>query len=146
MNKQITFDEFRDMILYHRVVEWNQLKNYIVLDNGIRITIQMTDSDCCAYASGVFEDVKLDAAITDVTEPKYTAWDDGYTYGCSAVVKMLHNQNLVCKVNADADAGNGGYYYSIASFIVTIPIVEETLEVYLVGSDDQGEGEVDARS
>ena len=132
----MTYEDFRNLILYHRVVEWNQELNYIVLDNGIRITIKMTDFDCCACAGGVFTEVKLDAAITEVTEPKYEAWDDGYTYGCTAVVKMLHNQNLVCAVNADADAGNGGYYYSIASFVVTIPEAEEDAFVYLVGSDD----------
>ena len=132
----MTYEDFRNLILYHKVVEWNQELNYIVLDNGIRITIEMTDSDCCAYASGVFTDVKLDAAITEVTEPKYEHWDDGDTYGCTAMVKMLHNQNLVCLVNANADAGNGGYYYSIASFVVTIPEAEEDAFVYLVSNDD----------
>lgn len=136
MANKMTYEEFRNLILYHKVVEWNQELNYIVLDNGIRITIEMTDSDCCAYASGVFADVKLDAAITEVTEPQYEHWEDSDTYGCTAVVKMLHNQNLVCAVNASADAGNGGYYYSIASFVVTIPEVEEDVFVYLVSNDD----------
>jgi len=133
--KEISFNDFREMLLYKSVVEWNKKENYIVLDNGMRITIKMTESDCCAYASGEFEDVKLEAVITDVTEPKYSPWEDYDTYGCSAVVKMLHNQNLICKVNADADAGNGGYYFSIASFIVTYN--DSEFSVYLVGSDDE---------
>lgn len=142
MNKlrEMSFNDFREMLLYRTVVEWNRDKNYIVLDNGIEITIRMTESDCCASAYGEFEDVKLQAVITDVTEPKYTAWDDGDTYGCTAVVKMLHNQNLICKVNADADAGNGGYYFSVASFIVTLPEQpKENYSVYLVGSDENHE-------
>ena len=131
----MTFNEFRELLLFHKVVEWNQQLNYIVLDNGTKITIAMTDSDCCAYASGTFDNVELDAAITAVTEPEYEEWDDGYTYGCKAVVKMMHNQNLICSVNADADAGNGGYYYSVASFVVTIPDQLESQTVYLVGSE-----------
>ena len=133
------FKDFREMLLYRRVVEWNKDENYIVLDNGIKITIEMTDSDCCAYAYGKFEDVKLEAVITDVTEPEYSAWGDADgddEYGCSAVVKMLHNQNLICKVNANADAGHGGYYCSVASFVVTLPEADHDQYVYLVGSDD----------
>ncbi len=132
--EEMSFNKFREMLLYRSVVEWNKERNYIVLDNGMKITIEMTDSDCCACASGEFEDVKLEAIITDVTEPKYSPWNDEDTYGCSAVVKMLHNQNLICKVNADADAGNGGYYFSIASFIVNYN--DSEFSVYLVGSDD----------
>ena len=132
--EEMSFNKFREMLLYRSVVEWNKKRNYIVLDNGMKITIKMTDSDCCAYASGEFEDVKLEAIITDVTEPKYSPWNDEDTYGCSAIVKMLHNQNLICKVNADADAGNGGYYFSIASFIVNYN--DSEFSVYLVGSDD----------
>lgn len=132
--RNITFNEFREMILYRSVIEWNKEKNYIVLDNGMKITIEMTDWDCCAAAYGEFEDVKLNAVITDVTEPKYSPWEDDDTYGCKAVVKMLHNQNLICKVNADADAGNGGYYFSVASFIVTYN--NDKFSVHLVGSSD----------
>lgn len=136
--KEMLFSDFRKMLLYRRVVEWNRNENYIVLDNGIKINIKMTDNDCCAYACGEFEDVELQAAITDVTEPKYSSWEDSDTYGCSAVVKMFHNQNLICKVNANADAGNGGYYFSVASFVVTVPESNnEEYWVYLVGSDDK---------
>ena len=80
MAQQVSFETFRNMILYHKVVEWNQEMNYIVLDNGIKITIAMTDSDCCAYASGQFENVQLDAAITEVTERECHPWDDGYLW------------------------------------------------------------------
>ena len=135
MRKKIDFKEFKEMLLYRSVTEWNKKENYIVLDNGMKITIEMTESDCCAYAHGEFEDVQLNAAITDVIEPKYSHWKDCDTYGCKAVVKMLHNQNLICKVNANADAGNGGYYYSVASFIVNYN--NDNFSVYLVGSEKE---------
>ena len=131
----MTFDEFRNRILYHKVVSWNG--NTITLDDGLTIAIEEPEQDCCASASGRFTAVTLDAAITDVTEPHYTHWEDYDTYGCTAVVKMLHNQNLICQAEADADAGNGGYYYSIASFVITVPNSKKTEYVHFVGSDDK---------
>lgn len=127
------FKDFKNMLLYKRVVKWED--NEITLDSGVVIAIEETEQDCCASASGCFTNVKLDAVITDVTEPKYESWDDGDTYGCSAVVKMFHNQNLICQAEANADAGNGGYYYSIASFVVKIPN-QDVQNVHFVGSDD----------
>ena len=41
------------------------------------------------------------------------------------MVTIMHNRNLICKAIGNADAGNGGYYYSIASFIVTMENGEE---------------------
>lgn len=131
--KRISFEEMKDMILYHRIVEWNN--NEIILDNGLKIAIEETAQDCCASAEGKFTDVKLDAAITSITQPKYKAWENCDTYGCEAVVKFMHNQNLICKANADADAGNGGYYYSIASFVLTWENNE--MICHFVGSDDK---------
>lgn len=131
--KDITFEQLKEKLLYHRITKWD--KNKIVLDNGVTIAIEETAQDCCASAGGEFTDVVLEAAITSVTEPKYKAWEDGDTYGCSAVVKFLHNRNLICKANADADAGNGGYYFSIASFVVTEN--NKQMVCHFVGSDDK---------
>jgi hypothetical protein len=41
---------------------------------------------------------------------------------------------VICRADANADAGNGGYYYSIASFV----IYEKGEEYYchFVGSND----------
>lgn len=127
------FKKFKEMLLYRKVIKWET--DTITLDNGVVISIEETDSDCCASASGCFINVELNAVITDVSEPKYKSWEDGDTYGCSAVVKMFHNQNLICQAEANADAGNGGYYYSIASFVVKVPN-ESPQEVHFVGSDD----------
>lgn len=134
--KSISFEKFRSMLLYHRIVEWDD--NKIVLDNGISISIEETEQDCCAQASGNFSDVKLDAAITYVSDPKYDGYkENSGEYGTYAVVKFLHNQNLICQANGDADAGNGGYYYSIASFVVRIPEKKnEEYHCHFVGSED----------
>lgn len=113
---EITFEQFKEKLLYHHIVEWN--KNTIVLDNSIKIAIEETEQDCCASAWGEFTDVQLNAAITSVSNIKYKSWNDCDTYGCEAVVKFMHNRNLICQANADANAGNGGYYYSIASFVI----------------------------
>ena len=127
------FEELRQLLLYRRIIKWNG--NAITLDNGVTIRIEETAQECCASAEGQFEDVKLDAAITAVNDIQYDRWDDGDTYGCSAVVTIMHNRNLICKAIGNADAGNGGYYYSIASFIVTMENGEEK-QCHFVGSDD----------
>lgn len=128
--KNITFEELKAMLLYRKIVEWNS--NVIVLDNGVKIAIEETEQSCCASAEGEFENVKLDAAITSITPILYESWDDGYTYGCSAEVKLLHNKNVICLANANADAGNGGYYYSVASFVVTVPNDKEYMVCHFV--------------
>ena len=133
MSNKMTFDELREMLLYRRIVKWND--NTIILDNGVEISIEETDQDCCATAWGEFTDVVLDAAITKVGDIKYEHWEDDDTYGCSAEVTIMHNRNIICKAIGDANAGNGGYYFSIASFIVKIP-TQETMSCYFVGSDD----------
>lgn len=135
-NETLDFEALRKMLLYRKIVKWDE--NTIVLDNGIEISIQETEQDCCASADGEFTDVVLDAAITNVSDIQYYSWGDDDTYGCFATVTIMHNQNLICKANANADAGNGGYYYSIASFVVKIP-TQKTKICHFVGSDDGGE-------
>ena len=128
------FNYLRKQMLYHKIVEWKN--NRIVLDNGMALEIEETAQDCCACASGTFKDVVLDAAITYVGDIKYEPWEDDDTYGCSASVTIMHNKNIICRAEADADAGNGGYYYSIASFVVH-PVNGKSYDVHFVGSDDE---------
>ena len=134
MAKKMSFDELREAMLFHKIVEWKD--NYIRLSNGMELRIEETEQDCCAGAYGQFEDVALDAAITDVGDIQYAHWADGDTYGCSAVVTIMHNRNVICKAIGDADAGNGGYYYSIASFCVKMPN-GQNCQCHFVGSDDE---------
>lgn len=143
MAKVMSFEELRNAMLFHRIVDWEG--NYIKLDNGMELRIEETEQDCCAGASGDFTDVKLDAAITSVSDIQYQHWEDGDTYGCSAVVTIMHNRNVICRAIGDADAGNGGYYYSIASFCVRMPNDTKTTYVHFVGSDDQGDGDAEHR-
>ena len=131
------FEDFKNTLLYRKITKWED--NQITLDNGIEISIEMTDSDCCAYAYGQFKDVVLDAAITNVSDIKYEPWkdEDGWgEYGCKATVTIMHNRNVICKAVGEADAGNGGYYYSIASFVVRILGNEDKEYCHFVGSED----------
>ena len=128
------FNYLRKQMLYHKIVEWED--NRIVLDNGMVLKIEETEQDCCAVASGTFKDVVLDAAITYVGDIKYKPWKDDDTYGCSASVTIMHNRNVICRAEANADAGNGGYYYSIASFCVKMPN-GQNYQCHFVGSDDE---------
>ena len=66
MAKNISFDDLRKSMLFHKIVEWKD--NYIRLDNGMELRIEETEQDCCACASGRFDDVKLDAAITHISD------------------------------------------------------------------------------
>lgn len=131
---EITFEELKEMLLYRKITQWDD--NKIVLDNGVKIAIEETERDCCARATGAFTDVKLDAAITDITPITYDAWEDCGTYGCAAEVKFIHNQHVIGTAWADADAGNGGYYFSVASFVVTVPKGEDKLECHFVCDSD----------
>ena len=134
MAENISFDDLRKEMLFHRIVEWKD--NYIRLDNGMELRIEETAQDCCASAWGQFEDVKLDAAITAISDIHCEHWEDDDTYGCSATVTIMHNRNLICKAIGNADAGNGGYYYSIASFCVKMPNGEDR-QCHFVGSEDE---------
>ena len=115
-NKPITFENFKNELLYHSIKEWHD--NEIVLDNDIKIKIEETDSVCCAYAEGTFEYVSLNAVITNVEDIEYHVEDDYDTRIRRAECKLFHNNNLICRATGYANGGNGGYYYSIASFIV----------------------------
>ncbi|MCG1009245.1 hypothetical protein J4760_04155 [Salinicoccus sp. ID82-1] len=117
-SKYGTFDELKEQLLYRKVVEWTEDK--IVLDDGTVVTIEMSEWDCCASAGGRFTNVELDAAITDITigDKKRHDLYDGDTYESSAVIKLYHNQNEIAQAEATADAGNGGFYYSVASLLV----------------------------
>lgn len=128
------FEYLRRQLLYRKIVKWN--RNEITLDNGTVLKIEETEQDCCASAYGSFENVALDAAITSVNNIKYSHWEDEDTYGCFAVVTIMHNRNVICQAIADADAGNGGYYYSIASFLV-YPAKENPCIIQFVSSDDE---------
>ena len=125
--KLIKENELKELLLFKRIVKFEESKLY--LDDGTIVSIEETASDCCACAFGEFKNVKLDAVITDVKIGEYE--DNGPTadeeYSNENTVTIYSNQNPVAQAECYADAGNGGFYYSVCSLVigdVYIPVVE----------------------
>lgn len=117
-----------EKILYKRVVKWNE--ESIELEDGTRITLECTDQDCCAGAYGSFKPSSkippLDAVITDIVISDEINVPDDDTNMNRVEIRVFHNQNVICEGGMTADAGNGGYYYSVGSLVVDeieLPIV-----------------------
>lgn len=127
--KLIDEKELKERLLYKRIVKFEEDKLY--LDDGTIVSIEMTDNDCCACAFGEFKDVELEALITDV---KIGDYEDngldvelGEVYENHNTVTIYSNQNPVAQADCYADAGNGGFYFSVCSLVigdVYIPVVE----------------------
>ena len=116
-NKKL--EQIKERLLYKKVVEWTE--DYIILDDGTKVYVYCSEQDCCAGAYGYFKNVELDAVITDVTYDiiKDRERDDfSGEIDSEAVLKLFHNQNLIAQNMVSADAGNGGYYYSVASLVI----------------------------
>ena len=117
-----------EQVRFKRVISWDVDK--IVLEDGTIITLECTDQDCCAGAYGEFKPLTerppLDAMITDIVIGEEREIPDDDTRVYSVELKIFHNQNIICEAEMTADAGNGGYYYSVGSLRVnniTFPIV-----------------------
>ena len=93
MRKEISFDELKELLLYRKIVAWDA--EHIELDTGLKLRVEMTDWDCCARVESKFSEVKLDAAITAVSDIEYEPWEDYDTYGCKARVTIMHNRNAI---------------------------------------------------
>ncbi|OFR76745.1 hypothetical protein HMPREF2867_09935 [Streptococcus sp. HMSC064H09] len=122
-----SLEELKELLLYKRIVKWD--KNFLLLEDGTRVTIEMSESDCCAYAGGEFKDVKLDAIITDIKigEQVTTEEIDSGESESKNTVTIYHNQNPIALAECEANDGNGGYYYSVGSLVVGrihFPVVE----------------------
>lgn len=94
----------------------------LTLDDGTTLTLYESDYDCCAGAHGgweIFDPDRLEAAITSV-EYEDTSYHDGDTRVAKCKIMILHNQNLIALGDGYADAGNGGYYYSILSLEIAV--------------------------
>lgn len=112
-----SLEELKEMLLHKRIVKWD--KDFLLLEDGTRVTIEMSESDCCAYASGEFKDVSLDAIIADIKigEQVKEESDWGETTSTNTVT-IYHNQNPIALAECEANDGNGGYYYSVASLVI----------------------------
>ena len=124
----MSYGELKDLknyLLFKRIVNWTEDK--LTLDDGTIITLEMSESDCCAYAGGTFSNVTLYAVITNVEVGEQVNIPDDDTTVNEVKVTLFHNQNPIALAEMTADAGNGGYYYSVGSFVVNgihFPIVE----------------------
>ena len=106
-------------------MKWD--KDFLLLEDGTKVTIEMSESDCCASAGGKFKNVTLDAVITDVKIGEPTKFDNGDGTTCENTVTIYHNQNPIALAECEADDGNGGYYYSVGSLVIGkihFPVVE----------------------
>lgn len=121
-----SLEELKELLLYKRIVKWD--KDFLLLEDGTRVTIEMSESDCCAYAGGEFKDVKLDAIITDVKVGEQVTKKEEYgTTENSNTVTIYHNQNPIALAECEANDGNGGFYYSVGSLVIGdihFPVVE----------------------
>lgn len=100
-----SLEELKELLLFKRIVKWD--KDFLLLEDGTKVTIEMSESDCCASAGGEFQDVSLDAVITNVEigEPEEIPdhWGTGY-------------KNKVAIANCEAE--HNGYYYSVGSLVI----------------------------
>lgn len=125
--KLIDEKELKERLLYKRIVKFEE--NKLHLDDGTIVSVEQTAFDCCACAFGEFKDVKLDAVITDVKVGEYkdNGPDADAEYENQNTVTIYSNQNPVAQAECYADAGNGGYYYSVCSLVIGdayFPVVE----------------------
>lgn len=127
MRNDVNYGNLEDLpklLLYKRIVAWN--KDRLVLEDGTMITLETSEQDCCAGAYGTFSEVELDAVITDISIGEMVDVPDDDTIINEVKVVIYHNQNPIAKAEMFATAGNGGYYYSVGSFVVNgihFPIV-----------------------
>lgn len=112
-----SLEELKELLLYKRIVKWD--KDSLLLEDGTKVTIEMSESDCCASAGGEFQDVKLDAVITDVKIGEQIKEEDDWgTTTSTNTVTIYHNQNPIALAECEANDGNAGYYYSVASLVI----------------------------
>lgn len=113
-----SLEELKELLLYKRIVKWD--KDHLELEDGTKVTIEMSENDCCAYAGGEFKDVKLDAIITDVKigeQVEGGVEESGESENYNTVT-IYHNQNEIALAECYANDGNGGYYYSVGSLVI----------------------------
>lgn len=109
-----SLEELKELLLYKRIVKWD--KDFLLLEDGTKVTIEMSESDCCAWAGGEFQDVSLDAVITDVKIGNPKEIPDHWGIGYKNKVTIFHNQNPVAIANCKAE--HNGYYYSVGSLVI----------------------------
>jgi len=120
-NYEKSVEEFKKRIVGQTIKRVNE--DSLVLDNGTVLELYESDHDCCALAWAEFKVLDADnlhAGITDVEfhDEEYNAEYD--RYGTKMKITILHNQNPIVRGDCMADAGNGGYYFSVLSLRVKV--------------------------
>ena len=46
-----SLEELKELLLYKRIVKWD--KDHLELEDGTKVTIEMSENDCCAYAGQI---------------------------------------------------------------------------------------------
>ena len=106
-----------ERLVGRKIIEWEE--DYLKLDDGSIVTIEMTEYECCASAGGEFTDITLEAVITDIRfgVPEEEVDEDWYSETeAKREVVFIHNYNQIGKANMWANNGNGNYYYSVCAF------------------------------
>lgn len=114
----------RERIQGKRISSVERNGGNLVLDDGTRLRLYESDSDCCACAYGewVVDPDYLDAIITDVKFDSLADREDNGDGSTShAKITILHNQNPVALADCYANDGNGGFYFSVLSLSVEVP-------------------------
>ena len=113
----VSLKELKKDLVFKRIVEWSESE--LILEDGTKMEVICSESDCCAWAEGEFKNVKLDAVITDIKIfDKGNRLYNGDGHSSYAEVVVYHNRNEIAKVECTANDGNGGYYYSVCALKV----------------------------
>jgi len=115
----LKFEELAKRIQGARIVSADG--GTLVLDNEMELELYESSWDCCATAFGEWSPLELEAGITNVTRSATEEWDDGDTFGAVATLTVLHGNQALATAEMSANAGNGGYYFSILSLRVKTP-------------------------
>lgn len=114
-----TIEKLKKKLLFKRIVKMTE--GCLILEDGTEVSFECTDQDCCAVASGNWKSATLDTVITNVkleNEQSRGDTEDEYEPYNTAELVIYHNQNPIAQADLYADAGNGGYYYSVLSVFV----------------------------
>ena len=97
-------EQLEKKILFKRVIEWSE--DFIKLEDGKIITLETSEFP------------PIDAMITDIVIGDMIDVPHEDTIINSVEQKIFRNQYIICQAEMEADAGNGGYYYSVGSLVM----------------------------
>lgn len=116
--------EFKKRIVGQTIKEVGE--DSLTLANGTVLELYQSARDCCAAAWAEFKVLDADNLHAGVTDVDFSCdeWgsEDDYdgSYGTDLTITILHNQNPIVQGECTANAGNGGYYFSVLSLRVKV--------------------------